>query len=67
VGPPLKALELLKEFFFHVLHKVGFSRFGAIYCSKNEAFAFVSIEQNLLISTKPMHEWLQKKSPHMTM
>jgi hypothetical protein len=52
VGPPLKALEYLKEFFFHGLQKVGFSRFGAFYCSKYEAFAFVSIEQNLLISTK---------------
>jgi hypothetical protein len=52
VGPPLKALELLKEFFFRVLQKVRFSRFGAFYSSKYEAFAFVSIEQNLLISTK---------------
>jgi hypothetical protein len=48
VRPPLKALKLLKEFFFRALQKVGFFRFGAFYCSKYEAFAFVSIEQNLL-------------------
>jgi hypothetical protein len=51
VGPPLKVLKLLKEFFFCVLQKVGFSGFGALYCFKYEAFCFC------LNRTKPLDKY----------